>query len=82
MPNDENTGVAFGGHHDLLLSKPVFWVAERAEGQPLVEEHPQYGRGYHLGSPADLMEMTERENALLFMQIILRLTRLTLREST
>ena len=67
MPNDENSGVNLGGHHDLLLSKPVFWLPRRAPGQPLVEKHPQYGNVYNLGSPADLMEMTERENALIFM---------------
>ncbi|MDA2938957.1 hypothetical protein MYX75_11935, partial [Acidobacteria bacterium AH-259-A15] len=67
MPNDENTGINLGGHSDLLLSKPVFWLPRRAEGQPLVEEHPKYGKVYNLGGPADLMEMTERENALIFM---------------
>jgi hypothetical protein len=67
MPNDENSGVDLGGHHDLLLSKPVFWLPKRGEGQPLVEMHPQYGKVYNLGSPADLIEMTERENALIFM---------------
>jgi hypothetical protein len=32
-----------------------------------VEQHPDYGKVYHLGSPADLMKMTELENALVFM---------------
>ena len=67
MPGEENTGINLGGHSDLLLSKPVFYLPERAEGQPLVEAHPTYGRVYNLGGPADLMEMTERENALIFM---------------
>jgi hypothetical protein len=42
----------------MLISKPV---------DPLVEIDSTYGKVYHLGSPADLMEMTERENALIFM---------------
>ncbi|MGH9158880.1 MAG: hypothetical protein ACRD2X_02680, partial [Vicinamibacteraceae bacterium] len=67
MPNTEHLGVDLGGHADLLVSKPVFWIPERAAGQPLVERHPTYGTVYHLGSPADMMEMTERENALIFM---------------
>ena len=71
MPNDENStsgrGYELGGHHDLMLSKPVFWRNERKPGQPLVEPHPKYGRVYNLGSPADLMTMTERENALISM---------------
>ncbi len=69
MPNDENsTGgrpYDLGGHHDLMLSKPVFWRNDRKSGQPLIEQHPKYGTVYNLGSPADLMEMTVRENALI-----------------
>lgn len=67
MPGRENTGVALRGHHDLLLSKPTFWLPRRAPGQPLVETHPKYGKVYNLGSPDDMMAMTERENALIFM---------------
>ena len=67
MPNTEHLGVDLGGHADLIVSKPVFWIPERAPGQPLVEQHPTHGTVYHLGSPADMMEMTERENALIFM---------------
>jgi len=67
MPNMENTGVEIGGHHDLMLSKPTFWTIGRADGQPLVEPHPKYGKVYHLGSPADLFEMTRRENLIINM---------------
>ena len=67
MPGQENTGINLGGHSDLLLSKPLFYLPKRAPGQPLVEKHPTYGKVYNLGGPADLMEMTERENALIFM---------------
>jgi hypothetical protein len=67
MPNEENTGVDLRGHHDLLVSKPTFFLPKRAPGQPLVEQHPKYGKVYNLGSAADMMEMTERENALIFM---------------
>ena len=71
MPNDENsTGGRrpfVGGHYDILMSHPVYWRPQREPGQPLTEEHPTYGTVYNLGSPMDLMEMTERENALLSM---------------
>ena len=71
MPNDENsTGGRppfLGGHYDLLLSKPVYWRPQREPGQPLAEPHPEYGTVYNLGEPADLMEMAERENALVSM---------------
>ncbi|HLH37645.1 MAG TPA: hypothetical protein VKX39_00740 [Bryobacteraceae bacterium] len=56
-----------GGHSDLLISHPVFFAQGRAAGQPLVEENPTYGRVYHLGTVADMMEMTHRENLLLYM---------------
>ena len=32
MPNKENTGIDIGGHHDLMVSKPVFWLIGRAAG--------------------------------------------------
>jgi hypothetical protein len=71
MPNEEIFGgpptEGFGGHHDLLISHPVYWTQTRAAGQPFLENNPKYGKVYHVGSPADLMEMTHRENLILYM---------------
>ncbi len=67
MPNKENTGIDIGGHHDLMVSKPTYWLSKRAPGQPLVTQHPKYGKVYNLGSPADLFEMTRLENAIINM---------------
>jgi hypothetical protein len=71
MPNEEIFGgpptTDFGGHHDLLISHPIYWTPGRTAEQPLVDNHPKYGRVYHIGSPADLMEMTHREDLILFM---------------
>lgn len=67
MPNVENEGIEIGGHHDLMVSKPVFWLTRRAAGQPLVTQHPKYGKVYNLGSPADLFEMTKLENLIINM---------------
>jgi hypothetical protein len=67
MPNKENTGIDIGGHHDLMVSKPTYWLAKRAPGQPLVTQHPKYGKVYNLGSPADLFEMAKLENAIINM---------------
>lgn len=71
MPNAEilrgEVSRTLGGHSDILLSHPVFWTQDRAAGQPLVENHPKYGKVYHLGSTADMMEMTHRENMLIYM---------------
>ena len=67
MPNKENTGIDIGGHHDLMLSKPLFYRPQRAAGQPFIEKHPKFGTVYNLGSPADLMAMTKLENAIISM---------------
>jgi hypothetical protein len=71
MPNEEIAGGTMadnlGGHNDLLLSRPVFWLPRRAPGQPLVEPHPTYGEVYNLGTAADMMEMIRLENAAIFM---------------
>ena len=71
MPNDENsTGGRrpfLGGHYDILFSKPVFWRPARQPNQPLAEQHPRYGTVYNLGSPADMMKMTELENVIISM---------------
>ncbi len=71
MPNEEIFGgpptEGFGGHHDLLISHPVFWTQTRAAGQPFVENNAKYGKVYHVGSPADLIEMSHRENLILYM---------------
>lgn len=67
MPNKENSGIDLGGHHDLMLSKPVYYIPRRAAGQPLVEQDPKYGKVYNLGSPADVMAMTRAENAIISM---------------
>ncbi|MBI4521437.1 MAG: hypothetical protein HY701_11410 [Gemmatimonadetes bacterium] len=66
MPNLEVSRL-LGGHWDLLFARPVFWTEERAAGQPLVEDHPTYGKLYHVGSPEDVMQMVTRENGLIFM---------------
>ena len=67
MPNEEGAAGGLGGHNDLLISKPLYWLQTRKEGQPLVADHPTYGKVYNIGSPEDMMEMARRENLLVFM---------------
>jgi hypothetical protein len=67
MPNEEGGAGGLGGHNDLLISKPLYWLQARKEGQPLVADHPTYGKVYNIGGPADMMEMARRENLLIFM---------------
>ncbi len=66
LPAQEYYGSPFGGHTDLLFSKPVYWDTERAAG-PLTSTHQTYGTVYHLNGSDDLMEMVRRENVLVSM---------------
>lgn len=66
MPQMENSNL-LGGHWDLLFSHPVYYVDERADGTPLITEHPQYGKMYNIGSAEDVMAMVEAENMLIYM---------------
>jgi hypothetical protein len=67
LPDEENTAGNLGGHTDFVLSHPVYWTTTRAEGQPFVENHPEYGKVYHVGTRDEALEMAKRENMLIFM---------------
>ena len=71
MPNAEilrgEVARSLGGHSDVLFSHPVYWTQGRAPGQPFVEPDAKYGKVYHVGSTADMMELTRVENLLVFM---------------
>ena len=51
MPNKENSGIDIGGHHDLMLSKPVFYRPQRAAGQPFVETASEVRHRLQPGQP-------------------------------
>ena len=65
MPGEE-PNAHFGGHYTMIFPRPVYWTTVRGDGQPFVEEHPEYGRVYHTGSPKDELEMLEREGGLIW----------------
>ena len=67
MPNEESSAGNIGGHEDVLVPKPVFWDYNRPAGTPFVEQHPKYGKVYHVGGPADMMELARLENMLIYM---------------
>jgi hypothetical protein len=71
MPNAEimrgDVARDLGGHSDVLFSHPVYWTQGREPGQPLSEPDPVHGTIYHIGTTADMMEMTHRENLLVYM---------------
>ena len=65
MPGEE-PDAHFGGHYTMVFPRPVFWTLVRQPGQPLVENHPEYGKVYHVGSAADELQMLMAENGLVW----------------
>ena len=57
MPNKENTGIDIGGHHDLTVSKPVFWLIGRKPGSRWSNSIRSTARST-TWEAADLFEMT------------------------
>ena len=65
LPGEE-PNVHLGGHWISFFPRPVMWVLNRAKGKPFVEEHPKFGRVYHVGSPEDVLKLMEAEKGLMW----------------
>jgi len=65
IPSEEPNAY-LGGHYSILTARPVFWTMVRSPGQPFVEDVAGYGKVYHAGSAADVHEMVEREDGLIW----------------
>ena len=67
MPEEE-PNVYLGGHWYIMFPKPVYFshAVPRPANQQFMENDPQYGPVYHLGSAADVMNMVNRENAIIW----------------
>ncbi len=62
----EEPDAFLGGHYTMTLPKPVFWSHVRSPGQSFMEESPEYGPVYHVGSAAEELDMLRRENGLVW----------------
>ncbi len=62
----EEPDAQFGGHYITFLPRPVFWSHVREPGQEFVENDPQYGKAYHVGSAAEELDMLRREGGLMW----------------
>jgi hypothetical protein len=60
LPGEE-ANVYFGGHWMSFFPKPVYWIQSRQPGQPFVEEHPEYGKVYRVGSKDDMLNLLRAE---------------------
>ncbi len=62
----EEPDATLGGHYMTFFPRPVFWSHVRQAGQQFLEDHPRYGKTYHVGSPAEELEMLQREQGLIW----------------
>jgi hypothetical protein len=65
MPGEEPDAF-LGGHYTMIFPRPVYWTHVRQAGQPTVEQNPEYGRVYHVGSEAEEFEMLKAEQGLMW----------------
>ncbi len=65
LPGEE-PNVHLGGHWISFFPRPVMWVLNRSKDKPFTDEHPQFGRVYHVGSPKDILKLMEREGGLMW----------------
>ena len=61
----EEANVHFGGHWAIIYPKPVYWFMDRPAGA-FVTEDAKYGRVYHAGNAAELLDMVRREGAWMY----------------
>ncbi len=55
-----------GGHYIMMMPHPVFWSQTRKAGQQFMENDPQYGKVYHVSTPADELQMLQLEHGLVW----------------
>jgi hypothetical protein len=65
LPGEE-PNVHLGGHWVSLFPKPVYWTLDRKPGQPFVETDPKLGPVYHVGSAADVLQLMQAEQGLMW----------------
>ena len=65
LPGEE-PNVHLGGHWLSFFPKPVYWVLNRQEGRPFVEEVEGYGTVYRVGDADDVLRLMEREGGLMW----------------
>lgn len=63
LPGEE-PNVHLGGHWMSFFPHEVYWIMGRKEGEPFVEEHPQYGRVYRVGNAVEMHRLLEQEQGL------------------
>ena len=65
LPGEE-PNAHLGGHWISFFPRPVMWVLRRAKDKSFIEQHPEYGRVYHVGNPEEVLKLMEKENGLMW----------------
>ena len=65
LPGEE-PNVHLGGHWISFFPKPVLWVLNRPAEKPFVETNSAGETIYHVGNPADVLALMQREHGLLW----------------
>jgi hypothetical protein len=63
LPGEEPNNF-FGGHWMNIFPKPVYWVMSRHDTVPFVQEHPAYGKVYHIKDKEEMLKLLELEKGL------------------
>ena len=62
----EEANIYLGGHYNLLFPRPVYWTHGRPGSASLMQPDQQYGTVYHPANAAELIDMVQREGALVW----------------
>jgi hypothetical protein len=54
----------FEGHWMQLFPKPVYWIMSRKDNEPVVSDHPVYGKVYRIGNADEMLDLLEKEKGL------------------
>ena len=65
LPGEE-PNVHLGGHWISFFPRPVMWALNRSKDKPFMEEHPEFGRVYHVGSANDVLKLMKLEGGLMW----------------
>jgi hypothetical protein len=65
LPGEE-ANAYLGGHYNIVFPKPVYWTHVRTNGQEFAEQHPKYGKVYHVRNADEMFQLMQQEQALVW----------------
>jgi len=65
MPGEEPDAY-FRGHYTMVFPRPVYWTHVRKGATPFMEQHPEYGKVYHVADAKEELNMLTAEQGLVW----------------